>query len=94
MKMLIDGEWITHKEVIEVHDPYNDKLIDTVPRATLQDVQLAIKSASEAFSMSKKLPAHQRAAILYITAEIITSRKEEYAKTFGLEGYKNIIEER
>lgn len=94
MKMLIDGEWITHKEVIEVHDPYNDKLIDTVPRATLQDVQLAIKSASEAFSMSKKLPAHQRAAILYKTAEIITSRKEEYAKTIALEGSKTIREAR
>ena len=92
--MLINGEWVTHEDVIEVHDPYNDRLIDTVPRGTIQDVHLAIKSAAEAFLLSKKLPAHQRAMILYKTAEIVSNEQEDYAKVIASEGSKTIREAR
>ncbi len=38
MRMLIGGEWIDSEYKIEVRDPYDNTLIDTVPRASVDDV--------------------------------------------------------
>ena len=40
--MLIDGKFIDKKENISVFNPYNGKIIDKVPLASVQDVENAI----------------------------------------------------
>ena len=45
MKMLLDGEWHNREETIDVTNPFDGSLIDTVPSATSEDVDLAISSA-------------------------------------------------
>ena len=37
MQMLIGGEWIEREERIEVINPYDGTVVDTVPHATEED---------------------------------------------------------
>ena len=94
MEMLIGGRWINKSEKIEVRDPYDNTLIDWVPRATAQDVQAAIAAAEKGFAISRHLPVHQRIAILYRTAEIVKEQRESFARTIAREGSKTIREAR
>ena len=34
MKMLLNGEWVEREQTIDVRDPYDNSIIDTVPAAT------------------------------------------------------------
>ena len=45
MKMLLGGEWVDRDKRIEVRDPFDNSLIDTVPRATAADVETALAAA-------------------------------------------------
>lgn len=94
MKMLIAGEWVDKSEKIEVRDPFDNSLIDTVPRATQSDVEKAIESAVEGAKIAKKMPVHQRTDILKRTAAIVESRMEEFARMIAREGSKTIREAR
>ena len=45
MKMYINGQWVDRSETMPVVDPFKQTIIDTVPRASGADVELAITSA-------------------------------------------------
>ena len=94
MKMLIGDEWVDKGEKIDVRNPYDDDLIDTVPAGDTADVEAAFLAAEEGFEVNRNLPVHQRISILYKTAEIIKDRQEEFAKTIASEGSKTIKEAR
>ncbi len=94
MKFLLNGEWVDRKEKIEVRDPWDNKLIDTVPSATLEDVETAIRAAEEGFKEISSLTVYERAQILYRTAKIVEENLEDFAKTIALEGSKTIKEAR
>ena len=92
MKMLIGENWVDQEKKIEVLNPYNNDLVDTVPSGDNDDVEAAFKAAEEGYKVSRNLPVHQRISILYKTAEIIRSRQEDFAKTIATEGSKTIKE--
>jgi glyceraldehyde-3-phosphate dehydrogenase (NADP+) len=94
MKMLIGENWIDKDEKIEVRNPYNDDLIDTVPSGDNEDVEAAFQAAEEGFKINRDMPVHQRISILYKTAEIIRNNQEEFARTIATEGSKTIREAR
>ncbi len=94
MKMLLNGEWVSRSKVMEVRDPYDQRLIDTVPLGSLEDMDAAITAAVEAFRVSSKMPAYQRREILLKAVEQIGVRHEEFARTIALEGIKTIREAR
>ena len=48
MDMLIGGKHISSDDLEEVKNPYNGEVVDTVPIAHLQTVQLAIDEANNA----------------------------------------------
>ena len=50
-KLYINGEWVKphSKEIIEVENPANKKIIGSVPAADKEDVNLAVSAAKEAF---------------------------------------------
>ena len=50
-KLYINGEWVKphSKEIIEVENPANKKIIGSVPAADEEDVNLAVAAAKEAF---------------------------------------------
>lgn len=94
MKMLIGENWIDKDEKIEVRNPYNDDLIDTIPSGDNEDVEAAFQAAEEGFKINRDMPVHQRISILYKTAEIIRNNQEEFARTIATEGSKTIREAR
>ncbi|WP_240689452.1 aldehyde dehydrogenase family protein [Ammoniphilus sp. YIM 78166] len=93
-QMHIAGKWVSSERVIEVRDPQDNSLIDTVPAATAEEMAKAIEAAKEGVKIAAEMPVHQRIAILNKTADIIERRKEEYATTIAREGSKTIREAR
>ncbi|MFZ5517806.1 MAG: aldehyde dehydrogenase family protein [Candidatus Zhuqueibacterota bacterium] len=87
-KMLINGQWQSGNETIEVVNPYNHELIGTVPKATKQDVDKAIASARAAFKTMADMPAHQRSAILEKTSALIQKHRNELATLIASEAGK------
>ena len=94
MKMLINGAWVDKEEKIDVRNPFDDELLDTVPRGSAEDVERAINGAVEGFETAKKMSVHERTEILYRAARIIQDGHEEFSRTIATEGSKTIREAR
>jgi glyceraldehyde-3-phosphate dehydrogenase (NADP+) len=92
--MLIGDKWVDKDEKIEVRNPYNNDLIDTVPAGDKSDVEAAFRAAEEGYRINRGMPVYQRISILYKTAEIIRSRQEDFSRTIATEGSKTIREAR
>jgi len=92
MKMLIAGQWVDKEEKIDVRDPYDGSLVDTVPAASLDDVEAALRGAVEGAAIAKAMPSHERRAVLIKAAQLMEQRKDELARTIAREGSKTIRE--
>jgi glyceraldehyde-3-phosphate dehydrogenase (NADP+) len=92
--MLLGGEWVDRDQRIEVRNPYDDSLLDTVPSASVEDVKAAVGAAVDGYAINRDLPAHKRMEILRRTADIVKERGEEFARTIATEGSKTIREAR
>ncbi len=80
--MRIAGERVQRERVIEVFNPFTEKLIGTVPKATVEDVKRAFSVAK---AYKSKLTRFERAAILNKAAAIIRNHSEEYADLISAE---------
>ena len=89
-RMLIGGEWIARDEVIEVRNPFDRQLVDTVPRGTAADVERAIAAAAAA--LETPWPVHARYEVLTRAAARLDADCDTYARTIALEGSKTIRE--
>ena len=87
-KMLINGNWLSGKETIDVINPYNQDILGTIPKATKEDVNAAVESAQKAFEIISNMPAHQRSKILEKTSELIQKHQEEIATIIASESGK------
>ena len=87
MNMLINGEFVPSSDhsAIDVINPYDGTVVDQVPAATAFDVNRAVLAAKEAQKSWKKVPVHERAAIVYRFLELVEQQKEELAMTLTLE---------
>jgi glyceraldehyde-3-phosphate dehydrogenase (NADP+) len=94
MKMLLNGEWVDREEKIEVHDPFDHSVIDTVPSSTNEDVEMALEAAVRGFAISKKMTVYERAQVLFRTASIVSENLEDFAQVIAREGSKTIREAR
>ncbi|MFH1679943.1 MAG: aldehyde dehydrogenase family protein [Candidatus Eisenbacteria bacterium] len=94
MKMLIGGRWVDRDDKIDVTDPFDGSVVDTVPSANEKDVLGAIESAGRGFEIMRRLPTHKRVAILRKAAEIVAGSQEKYARMIAREGSKTIREAR
>ncbi|MHA2337136.1 MAG: aldehyde dehydrogenase family protein [Candidatus Hodarchaeales archaeon] len=92
MKMLLNGEWVDRESKIDVIDPFNNEIIDTVPSGNAEDVKLAITAAVEGFQVMRKLSTLKRIEILQVTSEIVKNNQEEFATIIAREGSKTIRE--
>jgi len=94
MKMLLGDTWLDRDRKIEVRDPFDNSLVDTVPRATKEDVDAALAAAGRGFEAARKMTVYDRAQVLFKTARIVDGRLEEFARTIAREGSKTIREAR
>ena len=94
MKMYIAGEWIDKAETIPVMNPYDNSVVDTVPRGDLKDVEAAVASAERGAKEMAKLSGYQRFEILRKAARLMEERLEDLGRTITLEEGKIISEGR
>lgn len=94
MKMLLGDEWVDRDARIEVHDPFDDSVVDTVPSASAADVERAMAAAVEGARIARGMSVHDRAAVLYGAAAIVGDTQEELATIIAREGSKTIREAR
>lgn len=94
MKMIIGGKWIEKENKIDVLNPFDQSVVDTVPAGSSEDVKEAIKIAQKGYEINRDLPVHKRISILKKTAELMQERYEDLAKTIASEGSKTIKEAR
>src|SRR3972149_571974 len=94
MRMYVAGQWVKTEKKIEVVNPYDGSVVDTVPRADLGDVDRALAGAVRGAKVMAKLPAYDRSRILKKAADLIEARTEEFARTLTLEEGKSLAESR
>ena len=94
MKMCVGGQWVDTGEKIEVLNPYDNTVVDTVPHAAATHIEAALAAAVRGAKIMAKLTAWERYQILKKTAEKLGARAEEFARTITLEEGKVIVEGR
>jgi glyceraldehyde-3-phosphate dehydrogenase (NADP+) len=94
MKMYVAGEWVERSRTIEVRNPYDGSVIDTVPHADRGDVERAIESAERGARAMGSLSGYERWTVLTQAAKLMAARLEELASTISAEEGKIIAEGR
>ncbi|MBI4551469.1 MAG: aldehyde dehydrogenase family protein [Candidatus Latescibacteria bacterium] len=94
MQMYIAGRWVDKSQKIDVVNPYDGSVIDTVPKGDKQDVDAAIASAVRGATVMAKMPGYDRFLILRKAADLMNERLEEFGRTITLEEGKVIAEGR
>ncbi len=94
MKMFIDSRWMDKDEKVDVLNPFDGSVIDTVPRADGRDVQAALATAARGAEVMAAMPAHERYRILHRAAELMAQRQEDFGQTISAEEGKVISEGR
>ncbi|MDF3063746.1 MAG: phnY [Microvirga sp.] len=74
--MRIAGKRVETDSVVEVHNPYTNEVVGTVPAARPEHVREAFGKAK---AFRPKLTRYERQQILQKTAETLRDRKEEFA---------------
>ena len=94
MRMYIGGEWVDRDQKMQVLNPYDNTVIDTVPKASLEDVETVLATAVRGTEAMAKVPAYQRFLMLRKAADLMEERAEDLARTITLEEGKIIAEGR
>jgi acyl-CoA reductase-like NAD-dependent aldehyde dehydrogenase len=89
-KLYIGGHWVEGNEYRELRSPYSQEVIAIVPLADRDQVEEAIRAASESTDIIKKMPAHERADILLRVSALLEENLEEAARILTLENAKPI----
>jgi succinate-semialdehyde dehydrogenase/glutarate-semialdehyde dehydrogenase len=92
----IAGEYVqSHGDkTIEVRNPANGAVVDTVPRGTVEDMNEAVQAAKAAFPAWWETPAARRGAILYKAVQALRANVEDLAQLLTAEQGKPLAEAR
>jgi acyl-CoA reductase-like NAD-dependent aldehyde dehydrogenase len=94
---LIGGRWASARSgrTFENRNPARPSdLIGTFPQSGPEEVDDAVRAATEAFPAWRLTPAPRRAELIYRTAELLRERKEELARAMTREMGKVLAETR
>lgn len=93
-KMYINGEWVdsSNNIFVKTYNPYDKTELSQFPDASEEDVDLAVRSAKDAFKTWKKTTVKDRAKILNQIADIIEENKDYLATVETLDNGKPIRE--
>ncbi|QGJ71868.1 NAD-dependent aldehyde dehydrogenase [Planctomycetales bacterium 10988] len=94
MKMFLNSEWVDRSETIDVLNPYDGSVVDTVPKGTGDDVDKAVEGLKAGAETMRKMTAYRRFEILQTATQIMRERKEDLAQTLSKEEGKTIKEAR
>lgn len=96
MKMIVNGARIDSRdgEVLNVINPYQGSVLDTVPSAGREDVELAVAGAVRAQREWAKVPVYERSEIVKRFVTLLDRDQEDLAQTLTAEMGKPINESR
>jgi glyceraldehyde-3-phosphate dehydrogenase (NADP+) len=94
VKIFLAGKWVDKTKRIEVKNPFDDSVIDTVPRAEADDLEKALAFAEGGAKVMAKLSSYDRWKILRKAADLMAARNEELGQTISQEEGKIIAEGR
>lgn len=94
MRNFIAGDWIDKPRKIEVRNPYDNGVIDTVPKADAADLENALAFAERGAKAMAKLSSYERWKILRKAADMMAARNEELGQVISKEEGKIIAEGR
>lgn len=94
---LIGGQWVAAKSgktFLNINPANHEDVIGEFALSGAEDVSAAVAAAEHAYQSWRLVPAPKRAEILYRTGELLTERKEEYARAMTREMGKVLSETR
>jgi glyceraldehyde-3-phosphate dehydrogenase (NADP+) len=94
MKNFIAGQWIDKAKKIEVTNPFDNSVIDAVPKADAADLDQALAFAERGAKVMAQLSSYERWKILRKAADMIAARNEELGQLISKEEGKIIAEGR
>lgn len=94
MKNFIAGEWVDKAKKIEVKNPFDNAVIDTVPRADAGDLEKALEFAERGAKVMAKLASYERWRILRKAADLMSARNDELGRLISQEEGKIVGEGR
>ncbi|HEY1809039.1 MAG TPA: aldehyde dehydrogenase family protein, partial [Acidobacteriaceae bacterium] len=96
-KNLIGGRWVpshTGKTFLNINPANSEDIVGEFQSSGSKDIDDAVAAATEAWKTWRLTPAPKRAEILYKAGEILTQRKEQYAREMTREMGKVLSETR
>jgi acyl-CoA reductase-like NAD-dependent aldehyde dehydrogenase len=94
MKMFLAGSWTAKPKKIEVRNPYDNSVIDAVPKGDGGDIEQALSFAERGAKVMAKLSGYERWKILRKAADLMAARYEELGRIISQEEGKVIAEGR
>jgi glyceraldehyde-3-phosphate dehydrogenase (NADP+) len=94
MKIFLAGSWVDKAKKVEVKNPFDESVIDTVPRADAEDLEKALAFAERGAKVMAKLSGYERWKILRKAADLMAARNEEIGRLISTEEGKIIAEGR
>lgn len=92
MKMFLDGNWVDREEKINVVNPFDGEIFDTVPKASVDDVLSAIASAERGAKVMAKMSGYERYERLMKAVSLMKEREYDLGKIITMEEGKIISE--
>ncbi len=92
MKMFLAGQWVDKNQHLEVRNPYDATVLDTVPKADAQDVDRALAAALEGARLMRAMPGYDRARLLRKAAAIMAERAGHLGHLISSEEGKTLAE--
>lgn len=94
MRIFLASKWVEKQQKIEVRNPYDNSVIDTVPKADKNDVERALSFAEQGAKVIAKLSGYERWRILRKAADLMAARNEELGRLISTEEGKILAEGR
>ena len=94
MKMYLSGDWVAAENEIEVVNPFDGSIVDTVPHGSVKHVEQAIEGLTSGASSMRELPIWRRAEILINASNLLKEQEQRFAELITREEGKAIRESR
>jgi len=94
VRIFLEGNWVDKSQKIEVRNPYDNSVVDTVPKADKNDVERALSFAERGAKVMAKLSGYERWKILRKAVDLMAARNEELGRLISTEEGKIIVEGR
>lgn len=94
MKMFVAGQWVDTSGRIEVKNPFDGSIVDTVPKAGPAEVEAALAGAVKGAAEMRATTGYQRYEILNRASRLMRERVNELGRLISQEEGKTLAEGR